>query len=97
MRLHAASARFQVLVNVRYPATAENGPAQYLSDLTNPNDPKSVLKSLIVDGEDHTNDWSISDFTLAELKQWIGGTTYDARDERPTELNGKLPILSFHK
>ena len=86
-----------VLVNVKYPATAENGPAQYLSDLTNPNDPKSVLKSLIVDGEDHTNDWSISDFTLAELKQWIGGTTYDARDERPTELNGKLPILSFQE
>ena len=86
-----------VLVNVRYPATAENGPAQYLSDLTDPNDPKSVLKSLIVDGEDHTNDWSISDFTLAELKQWIGGTTYDARDERPTELNGKLPILSFQE
>src|SRR5476651_256388 len=37
-----------VLVNVRYPATAENGPAQYLSDLTDPNDPKSVLKSLVV-------------------------------------------------
>ncbi|NWA25391.1 glycerophosphodiester phosphodiesterase [Pseudomonas gingeri] len=86
-----------VLVNVKYPATAENGPAQYLSDLTDPNDPKSVLKSLVVDGEDHTNDWSISDFTLAELKQWIGGTTYDARDQRPTELNGKLPILSFQE
>ncbi|NWA04831.1 glycerophosphodiester phosphodiesterase family protein [Pseudomonas gingeri] len=84
-----------VLVNVRYPATAENGPAQYLSDLTDPNDPKSVLKSLVVDGEDHTNDWSISDFTMAELRQWIGGTTYDARDQRPSELNGKLPILSF--
>lgn len=86
-----------VWVNVRYPATAENGPARYLSDLTDPADPKSVLKSLVVDGEDHTNDWSISDFTLAELKQWIGGTTFDARDERPTELNGKLPILSFQE
>src|SRR5450830_225195 len=84
-----------VLVKVGYPATPENGPAQYLSDLTDPNDPKSVLKSLIVDGEDHTNDWSISDFTMAELRQLIGGTTYDARDQRPTELNGKLPILSF--
>lgn len=84
-----------VWVNVKYPATTENGPAQYLSDLTDPNDPKSVLKSLVVDGEDHTNDWSISDFTMAELRQWIGGTTYDARDQRPTELNGKLPILSF--
>ncbi|WP_248800019.1 glycerophosphodiester phosphodiesterase family protein [Pseudomonas sp. MWU13-2105] len=84
-----------VLVNVKYPATTENGPTQYLSDLTDPNDPKSVLKSLVVDGEDHTNDWSISDFTMAELRQWIGGTTYDARDQRPTELNGKLPILSF--
>jgi len=86
-----------VLVNVRYPATTENGPAQYLSDLTDPTDPKSVLKSLIVDGEDHTNDWSISDFTMAELRQWIGGTTYDAREQRPTELNGKLPILSFQE
>ncbi|MFZ4967165.1 glycerophosphodiester phosphodiesterase family protein [Pseudomonas sp. Mn2068] len=84
-----------VLVNVSYPATAENGPSRYLSDLTDPKDPKSVLKSLVVDGEDHTNDWSISDFTMAELRQWIGGTTYDARDQRPGELNGKLPILSF--
>lgn len=86
-----------VLVNVKYPAIAENGPAQYKSDLTDPNDPKSVLKSLIVDGEDHTNDWSITDFTMDELRQWIRGTTYDARDQRPTELNGKLPILSFQE
>ena len=84
-----------VLVNVTYPAIAANGPSQYLSDLTNPNDPKSVLKSLIVDGEDHTNDWSITDFTMAELTQWIGGTTYDARDQRPTDLNGKYPPISF--
>ncbi|WP_395703215.1 glycerophosphodiester phosphodiesterase family protein [Aquabacterium sp.] len=60
-------------------------------------DPKSVLKSLIVDGEDHTGDWSITDFTVAELKQWIGGTTYDARDQRPTDLNGKLPILTMQE
>lgn len=86
-----------VLVDVKYPAIAANGPVRYLSDLTNPNDQKSVLKSLIVDGEDHTGDWSISDFTMAELRQWIGGTTYDARDQRPTELNGKLPILSFQE
>ncbi len=86
-----------VLVDVKYPPIEANGPKQYLSDLTDPKDPKSVLKSLIVDGEDHTNDWSITDFTLAELKQWIHGTTYDAKDERPTDLNGKLPILSFQE
>ena len=70
-------------------------PADYLTDLTDPADPKSVLKSLIVDGEDHTNDWSITDFTMAELKEWIGGTTYDAANERPKVFNGKLPIISF--
>lgn len=86
-----------VLVNVSYPAVPANGPSQYLSDLTNPGDPKSVLKSLVVDGEDHTNDWSITDFTMAELRQWIAGTTYDARAQRPTDLNGKLPIISFQE
>ena len=85
------------LVDVKYPAIPTNGPAQYLTDLTDPANPRSVLKSLVVDGEDHTGDWSITDFTLAELKQWIGGTTYDARDQRPTELNGKLPIISFQE
>ena len=86
-----------VLVNVKYSLATYGGPAQYLSDLTNPNDPKSVLKSLVVDGEDHTGDWSITDFTVAELRQWIGGTTYDARSERPTALNGKLSILTMQE
>ena len=56
-----------------------------------------MLKSLVVDGEDHTGDWSITDFTVAELKQWLGGTTYDARTERPTALNGKLPIVTMQE
>ncbi len=86
-----------VLVNVTYDRTRFGGPAQYLSDLTNPADPKSVLKSLVVDGEDHTGDWSITDFTVAELKQWIGGTTYDARADRPTALNGKFPVLTMQE
>ena len=86
-----------VLVNVKYPTTPDSGPTQYLSDLTDPADPKSVLKSLVVDGENHINDWSVSDFTMAELKQWIAGTTYDAADQRPTDNNGKYPILSFQE
>ena len=86
-----------VLVNVSYSLATYGGPAQYLSDRTNPADPKSVLKSLVVDGEDHTGDWSISDFTAAELKLWIGGTTYDARNERPADLNGKVAILTMQE
>ncbi|HOB67080.1 glycerophosphodiester phosphodiesterase family protein [Ottowia sp.] len=87
-----------VAVAVKYDVAKYGGPATYLSDLTNPADPKSVLKSLVVDGEDHTGDWSITDFTLAELRQWgINGTTYDARDQRPTTYNGKLPIVSFQE
>lgn len=86
-----------VLVNVTYSLATFGGPAQYLSDLTNPADQKSVLKSLVVDGEDHTGDWSITDFTVAELKQWVGGTTYDARNERPTADNGKYPVLTMQE
>ncbi|AET88782.1 glycerophosphoryl diester phosphodiesterase [Burkholderia sp. YI23] len=68
-----------------------------MTDLTNPSDPKSVLKSLIVDGEDHTGDWSITDFTAVELGTLLGGTTYDAANERPAEFNGKYPILTFQQ
>lgn len=86
-----------VKVKVAWAQTPTSGPSEYLTDLTDPGDPKSVLKSLVVDGEDHTGDWSITDFTLAELKQWFGGTTYDAAAERPTIYNGKFPILSFQE
>jgi glycerophosphoryl diester phosphodiesterase len=86
-----------LLVNVGYDVTTVGGPAQYLSDRTDPADPKSVLRSLVVDGEDHTNDWSVTDFTAAELKQWIGGTTYDAADQRPTALNGQYPVLTMQE
>lgn len=85
-----------VQVPVTYSLAQYGGPATYLSDRTS-SDPKSVLQSLVVDGEDHTGDWSITDFTVAELKQWLGGTTYDARNERPTALNGKYPILTMQE
>ena len=86
-----------VLVKVKWAQSPTSGPAEYPIDLTDPADPKSVLKSLIVDGEDHTNDWSITDFTMAELKNWIAGTTYDAANERPKVFNGKFPIISFQE
>jgi len=86
-----------VMVDVTYSLATYGGPAQYLSDQTNAADPRAVLKSLVVDGEDHTGDWSITDFTVAELKQWIGGTTYDARNERPTALNGRYPVLTMQE
>lgn len=86
-----------VRVPVKWITTATTGPSSYLSDLTDPSNQKSVLKSLIVDGEDHTNDWSITDFTVAELKQWIRGTTFDAKDVRPTALNGQYPILTMQE
>jgi len=86
-----------VKVAVTYSVATWGGPAMYLSDLTDPLDQKSVLKSLVVDGEEHTGDWSITDFTVAELKQWFAGTTYDARTERPTYQNGKFPILTMQE
>ena len=84
-----------VPVKVTYDASI-GGPAFYLSDRTDPADPRSVLKSLVIDGEDHTGDWAISDFTVAELRQ-LGGTTYDARDERPSAMNGQFPILTVQE
>ncbi|WP_131114363.1 glycerophosphodiester phosphodiesterase family protein [Lichenihabitans psoromatis] len=86
-----------LMVKVAWPQTATSGPSEYLTDLTDPRDPKSVLKSLVVDGEDHTGDWSITDFTVKELKDWFGGTTYDAASERPTVYNGKFPILTYQE
>jgi glycerophosphoryl diester phosphodiesterase len=85
------------LVNVTWTTTPDTGPSSYLVDLTDPADPKSVLKSLIVDGEDHTGDWAITDFTLVELQTLLGGTTFDAADQRPMELNGKFPVMSFQQ
>jgi glycerophosphoryl diester phosphodiesterase len=86
-----------VLVNVKYATTVDSGPAQYLSDQINPADPRSVLKPLVVDGEDHTNDWSISDFTMNELHDWLAGTILDNAKDRPTEWNGKLPLISVQE
>lgn len=83
-----------VLVDVGYDAAKFGGPAKLLTDKLALKDPKSVLKSLVVDGEDHTNDWSISDFTLAELNTHIKGTILDNKADRPTEHNGKHAIIS---
>jgi glycerophosphoryl diester phosphodiesterase len=86
-----------VSVPVAWPTTATSGPSSYLVDRTDPSDPTSVLRSLVVDGEDHVNDWSITDFTAAELQQLLGGTTYDARAQRPSEYNGMFPVLRFQQ
>lgn len=76
---------------------ADHGPDKYLTDLVDPADYKSRLKALIVDGEDHTNDWSVSDFTVEELSTWIRGTSFDAKSDRPASLNGKFPLLTFQQ
>ena len=86
-----------VSVPVAWAQTASSGPSSYLVDLTDPGDPSSVLRSLVVDGEDHVNDWSITDFTAAELQTLFGGTTYDAKADRPSEYNGLYPILTFQQ
>ncbi|MFT4192824.1 MAG: glycerophosphodiester phosphodiesterase family protein [Comamonas sp.] len=82
-----------VWVDVKYPAIPANGPARYLSDQRDANDPRSVLQALVVDGEDHTNDWAISDFTLDELRTLLTGTVLDNRADRPAVWNGKLPLI----
>ncbi|ADG99312.1 glycerophosphoryl diester phosphodiesterase [Segniliparus rotundus DSM 44985] len=92
------AARKRTTPGVARPAPAAQGsPKTYLVDQSDPDDPKSVLKSLVVDGEDHVGGWSVSDFTAAELQRWFHGSTYDAKDERPSEHNGKYPILTFQQ
>jgi glycerophosphoryl diester phosphodiesterase len=86
-----------VAVPVAWPQTPTSGPSSYLVDLTAPSDPSSVLRSLVVDGEEHVNDWSITDFTATELQTLFGGTTYDAKADRPSEYNGLYPILTFQQ
>ena len=86
-----------VSVPVKWTTTPATGPSSYLVDLTDPTDPKSVLKSLVVDGEEHVNDWSITDFTADELTTQLHGTTYDAAANRPSEYNGMFPILTFQQ
>lgn len=29
--------------------------------------------------------------------EWIRGTTYDTKEDRPTALNGKYPVLTFQE
>lgn len=83
-----------ILVNVPYDHKVHGGPAQMLTDLINPDDHKSVLKALVIDGVERKNDWSISDFTLNELQTLIKGTIYDNKKERTTEHNGKHGLVS---
>jgi glycerophosphoryl diester phosphodiesterase len=88
-----------VSVAVKWDVASVGGPSSFPTDQTDPNDPKSVLKSLVVDGADHVDDWAISDFTAQELHDWIGGTTFDAKDERSeaNQFNGQYPILTFQE
>ncbi len=78
------------MIPVTYDYTTVGGPATYLSDTNDP------LHELVVDGEEHVNDWSITDFTLAQLKL-LGGTTYDDAAQRPTAENGVYPILTMQE
>ncbi|HEX5658335.1 MAG TPA: glycerophosphodiester phosphodiesterase family protein, partial [Polyangiales bacterium] len=76
------------LVDVKYDLQKFGGPAQYLTDLTDANDPKSVLKSLIVDGEDHTGDWSITDSVYDRVTLSLEGVAWSdfelAREQAAT-------------
>lgn len=77
-------------IAVTYDSTTVGGPATYLSDKNDP------LHEFVVDGEEHMNDWSITDFTAAQLKM-IHGTTFDDAAERPTAENGMYPILTMQE
>lgn len=82
-----------VWVNVTYTTTTADEPTQYLSD-TDASNPDLLKTALVVDGEDHRGDWAISDFTMQELRTWLGGTRLDNRADRPAEWDGKLPLIS---
>ena len=86
-----------VPVDVKDSLVTCRGPAQDLSDLTHPNPPTSVLRSLVVEGEDHTGDGSITDFRVAALKPWTEGMADDAAIQRPMALNGKYPVLTMQE
>ena len=81
-------------VAIAWDAQVAGNPSELLIDQIDANDPKSILKALVVDGEDHVNDWSISDFTMAELNGQVKGIILDNKADRPTEHNGKHPIIS---
>ena len=83
-----------VLVDLGYDVKIYGGPEKLLIDLVDPQNTSSVLAALVVDGEDHTNDWSVSDFTLEELKNQLKGTILDNKAERPTDQNGIYSIIS---
>ncbi len=79
------------MIDVTYDPTDVGGLTSYLSDANDP------LHELVVDGEDHTGDWSITDFTADELKTWLGGADHDSKDQRPTAENGLYPILTMQE